>query len=254
MKRAAILCLAAAFSVTPAAVGQPSDQLAAYEALLAVGRAQGDALLANLVEMRGVDGDPQPRRWTLSFKDDAARGGIREFVVSTRGIDSERAPMSSAAVGAQVMAAPGLKLNSTGAFDAANREAARARIAFASAGYELRNKNGGPVWLVQLYDIGGSEVGRIEFSARDGTVISPLQSPAPPVPAAGTPSSEAAPPANAGDRPLGERWVEGGGLVGHMERWSTRTWEATTNTATRVGDSIGAFFTGRPAQEPGPGH
>jgi hypothetical protein len=40
-----------------------------------------------------------------------------------------------------------------------------------------------------------------------------------------------------------------------MERWGTRTWEATSNTATRVGDSLGAFFTGRPAREtPAPGN
>jgi hypothetical protein len=42
-------------------------------------------------------------------------------------------------------------------------------------------------------------------------------------------------------------------LVGHMERWGTRTWEATSNTATRVSDSLGAFFSGRaPRQTPAP--
>lgn len=250
MKRAALVFVAAALQ---SAAAQGTGQLAAYDALLSVGRAKGDVLLANLVEMRGVDGDPQPRRWTLSFQDNTARGGVREFVVSPKGIDAERTPLRPAASGAAVMAAPGLKLNSTGAFDAANREAAKAKIAFSSAGYELRNKNGNPVWLVQLFDAGGVEAGRIEFSAKDGTIIAPLRATAAvTVPAVSEPVAPASGPDG---RPLGERWVEGGGLVGHVERWSTRTWETTTNTATRVGDSIGAFFTGRPAQPtPAPGN
>jgi hypothetical protein len=250
MKRAAILLMAAALQT---AAAREAGQLAAYDALRSVGRTKGDALLANLVEMRGVDGDPQPRRWTLSFKDDTARGGIREFVVSSTGIDSERTPLRPAAAGAAAMAAPALKLNSTGAFDAANREAARSKIAFSSANYELRDRSGRPVWRVQLFEAGGSEVGNIEFSARDGTIVSPLRATAT---VAGPAVAEAgAPPSGPDGRSLGERWVGGGGLVGHLERWSTRTWEATTNTATRVGDSIGAFFKGRPAPPaPAPGN
>ena len=230
---------------------QPLGQLSAYDALKIVGAAKGEALLANVVEIRGVDAAPQPLRWTLSFKDDSARGGIREFVVAAKGIIAERAPLRPAAGTGGVMAAAGLKLNSTGAFDAVNREATAKKIGFSTLNYRLENKNGAPVWLVELYDAGGANVGSVEFSAKNGTMVAPFKAFAPPAAA----SAGAAGAVGADGRPIGERWVEGGGLVGHVERWSTRTWEATTNTATRVGDSIGAFFTGRPAREtPAPGN
>ena len=259
------LLFAAACALVPAVQAQSMGQLSAYDALKIVGAEKGDAALGNIVEIRGVDATPQPLRWTLSFQDDTARGGIREYVVAAKGIIAERTPLRPATGDGGVMAAAGLQLNSTGAFDAANREATAKRLGFSTLNYRLENKNGTPVWLVELYDIGGSNVGRVEFSAKDGTMVSPFKTfvassdePAPgPAPtAAATPDT----------RPVGERWVEGGGLVGHMERWSTRTWEATTNTATRVGgnlgdtaervgDSIGAFFTGRPPQAtPAPGN
>jgi hypothetical protein len=224
---------------------QSLGQLSAYDALKIVGAEKGAALLANVVEIRGVDAAPQPLRWTLSFKDDTARGGIREFVVAAKGIIAERVPLRPAAGSGGVMAASGLKLNSTGAFDAANREATAKKIGFSTLNYRLENKNGTPVWLVELYDAGGSNAGSVEFSAKNGTMVAPFKAFAPP--AAGS-SAAANASATPDARPVGERWVEGGGLVGHMERWGTRTWEATTNTATRVGDSVGAFFTGRPAR------
>lgn len=233
---------------------QPSGQISAYDALKTVGAEKGSALLANLVEIRGVDGTPQPLRWTLSFKDETARGGIREFVVAAKGIIAERAPLRPATGGAGVMTASALQLNSTGAFDAANREATKNKLGFSTINYRLENKNGAPVWLVELYDVGGANVGTVEFSAKNGTIVSPFKALSVP---SGAPASagNAAAAATPDSRPVGERWVEGGGLVGHVERWSTRTWEATTNTATRVGDSIGAFFTGRPSQPtPAPGN
>jgi len=236
-----------------------SDQMDAYAALLLAGRERGDALLATLVEMRGIDGEPQPRRWTMSFRDETARGGIREIIVSPKGIVGERTPLRPAAQGSAVMTARDLKLNSTGAFEAANREAARARLGFHSLNYLLFNRQGAPVWLLQLFEVGGSEVGQIEFSAVDGTMLSGLRTPAPgqspPADVAPDPVPAPAMAEGASDnRTLGERWIEGGGLVGHMERLGERSWEATTNTASRMGDSIGAFFLGRPASYPPAGN
>ncbi|MEX1111342.1 MAG: hypothetical protein WEB31_06035 [Chthoniobacterales bacterium] len=223
---------------------QSSGQLSAYDALKIVGAEKGDALLAGVVEIRGVDAAPQPLRWTLSFKDDTARGGVREFVVAAKGIIAERAPLRPSSGTGGVMAATGLKLNSTGAFDAANREAAAKKLGFSTLNYRLENKNGTPVWLVELFDAGGASTGSVEFSARNGTMVTPFKSVAP-VAATDPAASGSSTP---DPRPVGERWVSGGGLAGHMERWGTRTWEATSNTATRVSDSLGAFFTGRPAR------
>ena len=246
-----VLLVLAAGGLVLAARAQTPGQLSAYDALTIVGAGKGQALLANVVEIRGVDAAPQPLRWTLSFQDGSARGGIREFVVAAKGIIAERAPLRPTAGGSGVMSAAGLKLNSTGAFEAANREATAKQLGFSTLNYHLENKNGTPVWLVELYDFNGARVASVEFSAKDGTAVAPFRSFAP---AAGS-SATAGPAATPDGRPIGERWVEGGGLVGHMERWGTRTWEATSNTATRVGDSLGAFFTGRPAREtPAPGN
>jgi hypothetical protein len=239
-----VLFVLATCGLALAARAQSSGQLSAYEALKIVGAGKGEALLANVVEIRGVDASPQPLRWTLSFKDDTARGGVREFVVAAKGIIAERAPLRPSIGPGGVMAATGLKLNSTGAFDAANREATAKKVGFSTLNYRLENKNGKPVWLVELYDAGGSNVGRVEFSARNGTMVTPFKSVAP----IAAPDAAASGSSTPDPRPVGERWVEGGGLAGHMERWGTRTWEATSNTATRVSDSLGAFFTGRPAR------
>lgn len=261
-----ILLLLAAALVSAPAWGQLERQLPAYEALRTVGRDQGENWLGHLVEMRAVEGDPQPARWLLTFRDENARGGIREFVVSGQGVISERTPVRAQEVAAAgVMSARALNLDSTGAFNAANREAAKAKVGFHSLNYLLQNKKGAPVWLVQLYDLAGLEVGKIELSAKNGAIISPWRAPLAAASTLGTgavtrtsASPAAAPlttaPAAPDNSSLGVRWVEGGGLVGHVSRWGERSWEATTNTAGRVGDSVGAFFTGRPPAKPAPGN
>lgn len=269
MFRVIALCLTvAAASLSSVSAGQ----LSAYEALRAVGRAKGDAWLSKLVTMRGADASPQPVQWVLTFKDDSARGGTREFVVSEKGIVAERAPLRLPGVPAPaVMAASALKLDSTGAFTAAEKEAARTKIGFQSLNYRLRTKADKPAWEIQLFDVDGQQVGSMELSAVNGTVVTPLKRPAGSAPvAAASPSSSPGPvvssaPERTDTRPLGQRWVEGGGLVGHMNRWGARAWdstsktagrawESTTNGAVRAGDTIGAFFTGRPSQEAAPGN
>ena len=237
-----------------------SEQLPAYNALRTVGKEKGTPLLSTLVEMQGSDANPQPVRWTLSFSDAAARGGIREFVVTTGGITAERTPAAAQALaGAGAMAAAGLNLDSTGAFTAANKEADKIKLGFSSLNYRLHNSKGVPVWTVQLYDVNGTEVGMIEISARDGSIVTPMrkavvnETPAPVSPLMAGPLASPTPAITESDRNLGERWVEGGGLVGHVSRWGEKSWQTTTNTAIRVGDSISAFFVGRPPETPAPG-
>lgn len=238
-----------------------SAQLPAYSALRTVGKEKGTPLLSSLVEMTASDGNPQPVRWTLSFSDAAARGGIREFIVTPDGISAERTPVAAQALAESgAMAAAGLNLDSTGAFTAANKEADKIKLGFSSLNYRLHNNKGVPVWTVQLYDVNGTEVGMIEISAKDGSIVTPMrkaiitESPAPVTPV--SPGASASPNTAVpeGDRNLGERWVEGGGLVGHVTRWGEKSWQSTTNTAVRVGDSISAFFVGRPAETPASGN
>jgi len=242
--------LLAAVLLTARAAGQ-SAQLPAYEALRMVGREKGENWLGSLVEIRGVDGDPQPSRWLLTFRDESARGGVREFAVSAQGVTSERAPMlrGPGSGHLSIMPARARNLDSTGAFAAANKQAAAGKVGFHSLNYLLENRQGTPVWLVQLYDAAGLEVGKMEVSAKDGSIVSRLRTPqADPVgPAATTVPAQASAPAAAGGS-FGDRWVEGGGLVGHANRWGENSWDTATNTAVRVGDSIRAFFIGREGQ------
>jgi len=255
MKRICLLVLGASL-----ALGLPlahaGQQLPAYEALRTVGRTKGDNWLGRLVELRGADGDPQPARWLLTFRDENARGGVREFAVTSQGVVSERTPVRAPdAAGATVMSARSLNLDSTGAFAAANKQAAATKVGFSSLDYTLQNRNGAPVWVVRLFDSSSLEVGKVEISAKDGAIISALRKPvsAPesrPTPAAGAATASSAP--NSGS--LSDRWVEGGGLVGHTTRFGEKTWETTTNAATRIGESISAFFIGRPASSPSRGN
>jgi hypothetical protein len=243
-----ILILVAAAVCGLAPTGR-AQQLPAYDALRTVGRLKGDALLSELVEARGSQGDPQPVQWVLTFKDAAARGGTREFVVTKKGIVSERAPVAGAGA-PSAMAAAGLNLDSTGAFAAANKEAAKMKMGFYSVNYELSNKAGKPVWTVRLYDAQGVEAAAVEVSAKDGLIVSPLRKTEGSVASATTaPGASPSHAAAASSDSLGERWVEGGGLVGHVGRWSERAWKDTSKTAVKVGDSVEAFFVGRPAKE-----
>jgi hypothetical protein len=218
----------------------------AYEALISVGRQKGNAYLDNLVEMRAVEGTPQPELWTALFRDAAARGGMREFVVTAKGIASERTPLRAddALLVAPTIPYGQLKLDSKGAFAEANKLATQAKLGFDSVSYRLNSQKNEPVWSLRLLDTSRREVGSLAISAKTSAVISSLDK-----------AGEGNAGASTTTAPLGERWTEGGGLVGHVERWGTRTWEATSNTATQVSDSLGVFFTGRPAREtPLPGN
>lgn len=227
--------------LVPCAAG--AAPIGAYESLISVGRQKGDGFLDNLVEMRAVEGTPQPERWTLLFRDASARGGMREFVVTDKGIVSERAPLRTddALLVAPTMPHAQLKLDSKGAFNEANKMATAAKLGFDSVSYRLRSSDGAPVWTLRLLDTSRREVGSLVLSATTGSVIAPLAKGTGPAPTTTAPAPE---------RPLGERWIEGGGLVGHMTRWSERTWDATTNTAVNVGRSVETFLIGRPTNAP----
>lgn len=254
MKRSALLFVFASLIALPA-LAQTDRQLPAYEALRTVARVKGQDWLGRLVEMRGVDGDPQPVRWLLTFRDDSARGSVREFAVARQGIVSERAPVRAAGVPSSVMTARSLNLDSTGAFAAANKQATQSKLGFASVNYLLQNRDGVPAWLIQMFDSSGTEVGKVVVSARDGSLISRLRTPAATKSAAeSAAASSTSRPVSPDNRPVGDRWVEGGGLVGHSKRWGENAWHTTTNTAVRVGDSISAFFIGRPAPQETPGN
>ncbi len=159
-----------------------ADSMAAtaYEALQVVKKAKGDGVLQQLVEVRGETGQPQPQSWTILMSDPAARGGIREFVVTGGEIASERTPVRGYSVGTGALPMLNfsrLNLDSDGAFRVANADATKARLGFHSVDYTLRTNDadGAPMWALHLFDYMGAPVGNLRVSAEDGKIVRALQ-------------------------------------------------------------------------------
>lgn len=243
MKRLLVL-----MTIAGMAQGAFASQMTIREALRVVGSEKGEPWMGVLLEARGVQGDPQPQQWALAFKDAQARAGVREFVVdATRGqVTEERTPLEPGALRqAPTMTAQSIGFDSGAVFKKINLEAQKQKLGFSSLTYQLRQRGGQPVWRVQLFDGVGLEVGRMEISGKDGSVVSPLRQPV----NTGTASPVSAQTAE--DKAFSERWVEGGGLFGHLGRWGESGWETTKETSGRVGDSVSKFFTGRPLRPAG---
>ena len=156
-------------------------------AYLAVKAAQkGSDPSAELVEVTGERGEPQPQEWKVILRDPAARGGIREVIASGDVVVSQRTPLRGySELNAQsAIALPRLNLDSDRAFQIANKQAVAKRVGFSWVDYTLRaNATGGsPMWILRLYNNMGSPVGVVQISAENGTGISPLEAgPPPPV-------------------------------------------------------------------------
>lgn len=133
---------------------------------------------ATLVEVTGERGEPRPAEWKLIYNDPAARGGVKEIVASGDVVVSQRTPLRGypGIAGSQPIVLTRFKIDSDGAFDIANRQATARRIGFNWVDYTLRANNitGAPMWILRLYDNMGAQVGVVQISAEDGSVITPL--------------------------------------------------------------------------------
>jgi hypothetical protein len=134
---------------------------------------------AALVELTGERGEPRPQEWKLVYSDPAARGGVKEIVASGDVVVSERTPLRGypGIASSQPIVLTRFKIDSDGAFDIANRQAAARRIGFNWVDYTLRANNitGAPMWILRLYDNMGAQVGVMQISAEDGSIITPLR-------------------------------------------------------------------------------
>jgi len=152
---------------------------AGIPAQAAISTAKTAAGKGTLVEMTGERGDPNPQSWTLVYTDPDARGGVKEVVVTGASVESIRTPLHGyTGVGAQpAIAANRLNLDSRGAFDIAEKQAVQRRLGFNWVNYTLRANNvtGAPMWVVRLYDHMGVQVGVIQVSGEDGSIIMPLE-------------------------------------------------------------------------------
>ena len=143
----------------------------AYNALRVVGKAQGEATLNQVVEVRGRFGSPQPQVWKITLRAPGARGGLKEFEVQRGKIISERTPVARA-VGSP-MNFNQLNLDSEGAFTIANQESEKATIPFDRVDYILGGgtQGGAPVWTVELYERTNGKVGVFKIAADSGSIL-----------------------------------------------------------------------------------
>lgn len=153
-----------------------ADGGSAYTALRTAKKAANSG---SLIELRGDSGEPRPQEWKLTFGDPTARGGVREVVVSGDVIVSERTPLRGfAGASTQLpVVVTRLNLDSDGAFQVANKQAQKKGLGFNWIDYTLRanQTTGAPMWILRLRDHMGAQVGVIQISAEDGSIISPLE-------------------------------------------------------------------------------
>lgn len=175
LKKLALSLTAGALAFAGSTLAAPAT---AYNALQTLKQARGEAILKQLVEVRGETGQPQPQSWTILMNDPAAKGGVREFVIAGGQIASERTPLRGAGVGGRPpLDFSRLNLDSDGAFKVANTQAANAKLGFHTLDYTLRTDadTGAPLWVLHLFDYMGAPVGKLEVSAETGKVSSALQ-------------------------------------------------------------------------------
>jgi hypothetical protein len=154
----------------------------AYMAVKAAQRSTDSS--ADLVEVLGDRGEPQPQEWKVVLRDPGARGGIREVVASGDVVVSQRTPLRGYSdFSAQpAIALTRLNLDSDRAFEIANKQAIAKKVGFSWVDYTLRaNADGGsPIWVLRLYSGMGLQVGVIQISAENGSVLAPLEPGLPP--------------------------------------------------------------------------
>jgi hypothetical protein len=191
---------------------------------------------ADLVEVIGDRGEPQPQEWKVVLRDPGARGGIREVVASGDVVISQRTPLRgySEFESQPAIALPRLNLDSDRAFAIANKQAIAKKVGFSWVDYTLRaNAAGGsPLWILRLYNGMGSQVGVIQISAENGTVLAPLEPGLPP-PTEPTRQFSDSQPA---------RTV--GGFVGRVGGTLGGIANGVKNTTLRTVGSVQEFFTG----------
>ena len=149
------------------------EQLTAYDALKVVGKQVSRVAMGRVISVTGVDGDPQPTRWSILVADRHSPEGVREFQVANGRVVADGAP-SRAVVGSTTDATiktSQLNLDSSGAFSVASHTAHSSHVNFDRVAYTLRtNERGQPVWVVTIQDDARRPLGTITINANRGNV------------------------------------------------------------------------------------
>jgi hypothetical protein len=162
---------AALFLLSASAVFAQTNPTA-YDALRTVGKQLNRDYVNRVVSVTGLNGNPQPPTWRILIDDPNAHG-VRELEVREGRVTSNRMSdrnIVGTAQGATINPAR-LNLDSSGAYEVANRTADSSHVPFAYVNYTLRtNERGDGTWIVTLQNQNHRPVGTIYIGANKGTV------------------------------------------------------------------------------------
>lgn len=166
-------------AITVATSAYAQDPLSAKDALAAVARTHGPASTAAIVEMTGTFGQDQPEKWSLISWDERSVFNLRNYQIERGevidgGDDYARHYPDNPPTGFVPIAK--LKIDSTLAFEIAEKEARRARMGFNSLNYRLAAMEYAtePVWTLDLIDADENLAGKIYLSGETGEVLRTL--------------------------------------------------------------------------------
>ncbi|MEM7697132.1 MAG: hypothetical protein AAF236_01865 [Verrucomicrobiota bacterium] len=128
-----------------------------------------------IIGMVGFYGQDQPQQWFVLTDNPAKGSALRETVVAQGKILAER--KFRRLPGQDLPTIPlireKLKIDSTRAFELANREADANKVGFESVHYQLRCRDirDEPVWMLNLLDESHASVGVVYISAETGNLL-----------------------------------------------------------------------------------
>src|SRR5438067_1879236 len=131
----------------------------------------GARFVNRVISVSGVDGNPQPATWKIWVDDKSQSGNLREVVVTNGRIVSQRMRPAVGNANTATIDPAKLNLDSSGAYEVANRTADSSHVPFALVSYTLRtDERGNPTWIVTLQNQNRRPVGTIHIGANKGTV------------------------------------------------------------------------------------
>lgn len=144
----------------------------AYDALRTVGNQLDREFVNRVISVSGVHGNPQPAAWSVIIADPNSAGGVREVIVENGRIVSQRKSAVTSGTTRRATIDPRkLNLDSSGAYEVADRTADSSHVPFALVSYTLRTDDrGGPIWIVTLENANRRPLGTIYIGANKGTV------------------------------------------------------------------------------------
>ncbi|MBE7212184.1 MAG: hypothetical protein INR65_14275, partial [Gluconacetobacter diazotrophicus] len=148
---------------------EESGSATAYTALRSMGKSLGSDSLNRVVEVTGRGGTPQPAVWRIVIAN-GSQGTSEIKVAGVRIVSQKNFTQPSPLRPIQLQ---DLNLDSSGAFEAANEQARKAKVPFSSLDYTLRvsSETGKPVWDLGLHNDAGARVGGVRLAAHDGKLV-----------------------------------------------------------------------------------